>query len=304
MKNKISNGMKKYTQKLLKTLPYIAIALLVGVTAVYAGSLTPPGAPAKTMKSLSDLYELIDTGANRPSTDFTTPATVAPTMYSLGDTYDLLATKISNIDTSKILTGTTIFGKDGNAVAGVDTSDANATASDIISPKTAYVNGVKLIGTAVAGTPAPTFASSDVNSYDCSWFTTMTDSTQPGVTSAQICAFNTGCSWVSNACTGGVQTGKTYMSWYAGKAACANSTEGGQTAGTWHLPTYGQLVDHYVNNNTSGGNPPTGFASDSYWSGTTYPGDTSFAYDVGMGYGYASYGVKSNKGSYLAHCSR
>jgi len=110
--------MKKYTEKLLKTIPYIIIALLVGVTAVYAGSLTPPGAPSKTMKSLSDLYELINTGANTPSTDFTTPATVAPTMHSLGDTYDLLATKISNIDTTKILTGTSIFGKAGSASAG------------------------------------------------------------------------------------------------------------------------------------------------------------------------------------------
>lgn len=110
--------MKKYTSKILKTIPYIIIAVLVGVTVVYAGTLTPPGAPAKSMKSLSDLYELVNTGSNTPSTDFTTPSTVASTMTSLGDTYDLLKTKINNIDSTKILTGTTIFGKIGSASAG------------------------------------------------------------------------------------------------------------------------------------------------------------------------------------------
>jgi hypothetical protein len=119
LKSKFRSGLKsKISKSVLKTLSYIAIAILVGVTAVYAGNLTPPGAPDKTMKSLSDLYELINTGANTPSTDFTTPATVTSTMHSLGDTYDLMATKISNIDTTKILTGTTIFGKAGTASAG------------------------------------------------------------------------------------------------------------------------------------------------------------------------------------------
>jgi hypothetical protein len=100
-------------KKLLKTIPYIIIAILVGVTVTYAGTLTPPGSPAKSMKSLSDLYELVNTGANTPSTDFTTPSTVAPTMTSIGDVYDTLKTKITDIDSTKILTGTTIFGKAG-----------------------------------------------------------------------------------------------------------------------------------------------------------------------------------------------
>lgn len=94
------------------------VAVLVGFTAVYAGNLVPPGSPAKTMKTLSDLYELIDTGSNTPSTDFATPGTVTSTMHSIGDTYDLLATKIADIDPSTILSGTTIFGVEGEASAG------------------------------------------------------------------------------------------------------------------------------------------------------------------------------------------
>lgn len=48
----------------------------------------------------------------------------------------------ANLVATNIKQGTTIFG-----VTGTYTSDANATADDILLNKTAYVNGVKLTGT-------------------------------------------------------------------------------------------------------------------------------------------------------------
>ena len=52
-----------------------------------------------------------------------------------------------NLAPSSILSGVTIFGVSGNVTAGVDTSDANATTSDLLLNKTAYVNGTKITGT-------------------------------------------------------------------------------------------------------------------------------------------------------------
>jgi hypothetical protein len=263
-------------KKSLKIIPYFIIAILVGVTITYAGSLTPPGSVANTMYSLTDIYNLASgtTTTEGIGAIGTTPGTIAETGKTLTEVYDAIAEEIEDISASTILTGTTIFGVEG---------------------------------TAVAGAPSPTFASANVSSYNCSWFTDMTDPDDIRgipVTSEQICGYNTGCSWVDGACTGGVQTGATYITWYAGVEACANSTEDGQTAGTWRLPTYPELINYYLDNNINGA-PPTGFASDGYWSGTTYqyPAGSGTAYFVDMFNGIAGYGVKYGE-SGIARCAR
>lgn len=75
---------------------------------------------------------------------------------------DLTDASLGQSDGAKILSGESAYGKDGEKITGsctydADTSDATATASEILSGQTAYVNGQKVTGTmpnrgAVAGT--------------------------------------------------------------------------------------------------------------------------------------------------------
>ncbi len=74
---------------------------------------------------------------------------------------DLTDATLGQNDGAQILSGETAYGKDGVKITGTctydaDTSDADASASEILATKTAYVNGNKLTGTmpnngAVAG---------------------------------------------------------------------------------------------------------------------------------------------------------
>lgn len=65
---------------------------------------------------------------------------------------DLTDATLGQNDGDQILAGQTAYGKDGEKITGActydaDTSDADASASEILLSKTAYVNGNKLTGT-------------------------------------------------------------------------------------------------------------------------------------------------------------
>ena len=65
---------------------------------------------------------------------------------------DLTDATLGQSDGAKILENETAYGKDGEKITGTctydaDTSDANATASEILLGQTAYVNGQKVTGT-------------------------------------------------------------------------------------------------------------------------------------------------------------
>lgn len=64
----------------------------------------------------------------------------------VGAAYSKVA-QVIGLTSDKIVEGNTILNITGTAKTGVDTSDATATAEDIVVNKTAYVNGKKVIGT-------------------------------------------------------------------------------------------------------------------------------------------------------------
>jgi hypothetical protein len=115
--------MKKFTQKFTKYITYLAVAALVGVTTTYAiGTLTPTGtAGDDTHYSLKDIQaKLTDFTADPTATSspFTVPGSVTASFPTLTEIYDLLTAEEADIVPEKILTGTTIFGVEGEVVEG------------------------------------------------------------------------------------------------------------------------------------------------------------------------------------------
>ena len=59
---------------------------------------------------------------------------------------EILQDKNTNLKPENLKQGITCLGVEGTMQSGIDTSDANATETDIIQDKTAYVNGQKITG--------------------------------------------------------------------------------------------------------------------------------------------------------------
>lgn len=261
--------------------------VIFSANAVLAGSLTPPGSVLNTMYSLTDLYNLasgivvLENSGPLPNT----PETISPTFHSLTEVYELIAGQIANLSTGKIATGTQAFGITGTLYGDTDPTKVLTTAT--------------YAGTAVAGTPAPTFASAVQTTYNCEALAT--DPNQPAVTLETICGYHSGdgCSWSGGACIGGTKTpADGYMTWYAGIASCSEKTDEGSTS--WRLPNAKELFSHYQDNNNIGA--PPGFVGDSYWSGATFRSVSDNAYYINMNNGGADSSDKLSA-FFLVHCA-
>jgi len=111
--------------------------------------------PTEVTQTFNGIYENINVNAIN-----TEEVTIDPD-FSSQDTIEVTNTTgkyitkaILNKDTElvprNILEGVNIYGIEGIATSGIDTSDATATAEDIAKDKTAYVNGEKIVGSMVA----------------------------------------------------------------------------------------------------------------------------------------------------------
>ena len=300
--------MKNKKTSLLSIVPYLIIAILVGVTVAYAGSLTPPGGPAKTMKSISDLYQLINTGSNTPSSDFTTPGSVASTMNSLGDTYDLMTTKIAAIDTSKILTGTSIFGKAGTLPVGYTYGDN--TAAFVLGTATGAGTALKNLwnGTsgAFTGGSQANGGADDYNNggapasgrYAMGWTQCTVGNTYCGTgdSGSSYKDNSTGLIWskTMNVSTYALDDSNGSSNWFVANnctessgSTCtkkSSSKTGCEATSGWSLPHQKQLMQAYIDG--SYGNLEPQGVTRFYWSSTTLSGNTNFAWTGYLSDGY------------------
>lgn len=89
----------------------------------------------------------VQTPSNPEFTSKTDAATFPKGYYSGASTVKIADTEQAKIIPENIKKDTVILGVTGTFEGGTDTTDATAAAADILSGKTAYVNGVKLTGT-------------------------------------------------------------------------------------------------------------------------------------------------------------
>jgi len=108
----------------------------------------------------------------------------------------------------------------------------------------------------------------------------------------------TGLEWTKNAnLLGTYKTWQAALDYVAGMNAGTNPNYG---YNDWRLPNVNELKSLTDNSRYSpalpSGHPFTGVQSLSYWSSTTYAGDTDYAWLVGMGLGHVGYNFKSSNG--------
>jgi hypothetical protein len=112
-------------------IPLLLILSLIGVVVrvAMAGSLTPPGTPANTMYTLTDIFNLASgvTGTLGSGIIPTTPVSASPTFQTITSAYTALSTQLSNLSAAKIASGTTAFGITGTLLG--DTNAANVLTS-------------------------------------------------------------------------------------------------------------------------------------------------------------------------------
>lgn len=261
---------------------FFALSLGVGVVVFgipsIAGSLTPPGSPANTMYTLTDLYNLASGTTTTEGAGGlpATPGTQSSTMYSLTQVYEALQTEVNKVSSTTLLRGTTAFGETGTVYPADMLKTGQTTCWD------ASGNSISCSGTGQDGELQKGLARSYTDNADG----TVTDNM-------------TGLTWQ--------QATTTAYTWVNALAYCNNNTPSLPGSG-WRLPNVHELfslVDFTVTSDAKINLTyfPNTFTS-YYWSATTYPGsgNQSYAMSVSFSNGYVYVGYKAS--SYYVRCVR
>lgn len=305
--------------KKIDTLVILVVLILVGAVTVYAGSLTPPGAPANTMYTMTDIFNLSagTTATLGSGTIPTTPSSVSPSFKTLTEIYDAIAAQIANLSNEKIANGVSAFGFTGTLLGDTDAAkvltsatypgsyyDFNLTASNVLAGVTF---GVGLMGTALG---AQLIKTNQAICYDAAGSVIDCGGTgQDGESlrgaarsytdrmNGTIIDNNTGLIWQKQ------DNSQTYT-WVNALAYC-NANMAGLVGPSWRLPNVYELyslVDFgvasapYINGTLF---PAT---QGNYWSATTHPVTKTNAMIVDFSSGVATTSDKAS--SYYFRCVR
>lgn len=131
-------------QKITGTIPFIEVE-----DQILDASNTSYQIPNGYHSGLTTVSVVLETKQVNPSTESQNIIANTGKLISQITVSPVTAAIDSNIVAGNIKDGVTILGVEGTLVEGTDTSDATATASQIVSGATAYVNGSKITGTLV-----------------------------------------------------------------------------------------------------------------------------------------------------------
>ncbi len=267
-------------QKLLNILSYLAVAVLVGYTISYAGSLTPPGSVADTMYSLTDIFNL-STGTTTTEDSGTipsTPGTVTASGKSLTEVYTAIAGEIDNLTNGRIASGISAFGFTGTLYGDTDASKVLTTAT---YPGTATAGGLPATGqtacsNADGSAQSPCLDGSNTDGGQDAYYLAGTALSYTDNGDGTVTDNTTGLMWKK--CSQG-KTGATcatgalsFVNQRTALASCEADTTGGYT--DWRLPNIKELfsiVD--FGRIYPAANPVFDFSSGGgvqYWSSTSY----------------------------------
>ncbi len=222
-----------------------------------------------------------------------------------------------NLATGNIRSGVTIFGVSG-AWSVVDTSSGDAVAGDILTGKTAWVDGAEVTGTAsipaypgavpktgqtatVPINPAPAGSDGDLE-LGTAWPNPRFTDHGDGTVTDNL----TGLIWLKNAYV--ANTTRTWAQAFADVAelnasgtmnsnASGDESNGGSHQTDWRLPNVRELQSLIDYGNFGPalptGHPFTNVQNTWYWSSSTYAGDTGVACLVNLSTGLVNGGGKT-----------